>query len=256
MTKQSLVFPSMVRRGFIPRVHHADADGSAVATLDLNEAATDVCKRCSEIPWVDAPGGFEMKIFTLSPNCRICRVIDRCTPSYPEHSYYIMLYWQYAPAVIWGRLDKHKFKDIVIRVRAVGGRNNRLWDSQTIFVSTLSLEQAGMAVPLLISPVVSLSRIGDHIRDCVTNHGHTCETWEEDQKPLHLRVIDCNTRTVVDAPADCNFVALSYVWGGVCAVQEPDITQDVPLTIEHSMYVTVELGFKYLWIDRYVSAIV
>lgn len=162
------------------------------------------------------------------------------------------LKWEPAPEEIQEQLGKHNFKRNTIRVGAESEGKYGYHEARTVLVSDLSLEQAETASQLLISPVVSLSKTGDHIRDCVTNHSHTC-ALEEDRKPLHLRVIDCDTRTIIDAPTGCVFVALSYVWGECSAGEETELAQDIPLTVEHSIHVTVKLGFRYLWVGRYVS---
>lgn len=70
-----------------------------------------------------------------------------------------------------------------------------------------------------------------------------------------FRVIDCNTRSIVTAPQDCKFAALSYVWGTTTQTQT-DISQDeipspAPLLIEDSIICTQAMGLQYLWIDRY-----
>jgi hypothetical protein len=66
-----------------------------------------------------------------------------------------------------------------------------------------------------------------------------------------LKVIDCETRTVQVAPGKCCFVALSYLWGP----QEIPFPQPLPTeqtrTIEDAILVTLRLGFRYLWVDRY-----
>ncbi|KAF4627219.1 hypothetical protein G7Y89_g10937 [Cudoniella acicularis] len=80
-----------------------------------------------------------------------------------------------------------------------------------------------------------------------------------------IRVIDINKRCVVESPASCKYVALSYVWDG------PDIPQlklqksttsrlrtpgglsesctDIPLTIADAMTVCSMIGRDYLWVD-------
>jgi hypothetical protein len=249
------------RRTSSPDVRLAHADDGAVATLHLDEAAADVCKRCSDIPWINGPrDSDDMAIVPFSPNCRICSMLMNCTLHKDNNNVLykdsVLLAWKPAPEEIQRQLDEHKLQPRTIRVTTLYPPRNVHHDESTILVSDLSLEQAEMAFQLLsISPEMSLALIRDHIRDCVGNHGHTC-ALKEDRKPLHLRVIDCDTRTVVDAPTGCDFVALSYVWGKACDIQGFDITKDLPLTVEHSMYVTAELGFKYLWIDRYVSVII
>ena len=102
---------------------------------------------------------------------------------------------------------------------------------------------------------------------------------------LHaFRVIDCEERRIVDAPPECSFVALSYVWGrsstsaqmegstpplGASSKREKDgplislyarlfqhtenLPTELPRTIEDSIAVALLLGYRYIWIDRYVS---
>jgi hypothetical protein len=61
-----------------------------------------------------------------------------------------------------------------------------------------------------------------------------------------FKVIDCHLREVITAPADCQYVALSYVWG-----KHTD-NGCFPVTIEDSFRVTKSMGYRYLWVDRYV----
>lgn len=69
------------------------------------------------------------------------------------------------------------------------------------------------------------------------------------------KVINCKTRTVQKAPINCQYVALSYVWGNMDegSFDEGDrLIYGTPQTIEDSMIVCVGLGYDYLWVDRYV----
>ncbi|KAH7093544.1 heterokaryon incompatibility [Paraphoma chrysanthemicola] len=54
-------------------------------------------------------------------------------------------------------------------------------------------------------------------------------------------------------PEDCSYVALSYVWGRPCPTlaASSNSLRDAPQTILDSMKITRELGFRYLWVDRY-----
>ncbi|KAI8941736.1 hypothetical protein NX059_002941 [Plenodomus lindquistii] len=63
-----------------------------------------------------------------------------------------------------------------------------------------------------------------------------------------LRVIDCETNSIIDAPqTGTDYVALSYVWGAASS-SNPDIW---PNTILDAITVTLALGFRYLWVDRH-----
>ncbi|KAI0203656.1 HET-domain-containing protein [Astrocystis sublimbata] len=74
---------------------------------------------------------------------------------------------------------------------------------------------------------------------------------------LPLLVIDCSTRKLVPTSQQCHYIALSYVWGQspIVAVEgtqkEGDLPAYLPATIEDTMKVVVELGFRYLWVDKY-----
>lgn len=74
-----------------------------------------------------------------------------------------------------------------------------------------------------------------------------------------LKVIDCNADPpeIVEAPRDCLYIALSYVWGecaqSVSFRAGDKLTKELPKTIADSVEVTRNLGLQYLWIDRYVS---
>lgn len=67
-----------------------------------------------------------------------------------------------------------------------------------------------------------------------------------------LKVIDCWSGDVIPAPRACQFVALSYVWGESASIEEIDASARFPPTIEDSIVVTKKIGYRYLWIDRYV----
>ena len=63
-------------------------------------------------------------------------------------------------------------------------------------------------------------------------------------------MLDCKTKRLVDAPPNCTYVALSYVWGRF----NTEYTTDNPVfpkTIQDSMEVVTQLSFRYLWVDRY-----
>ena len=101
--------------------------------------------------------------------------------------------------------------------------------------------------------------------------------------PKGLRVIDAKRRQLIDAPEHCEYIALSYVWGG-CPMPELgqstnacycsdacrpesrkekifnkqqvkssckwlELYQKYPQTIEDSIAVALALGYNYLWVD-------
>jgi len=72
------------------------------------------------------------------------------------------------------------------------------------------------------------------------------------QEPYNLRVIDCAERSIIAAPVGCQYLALSYVWGGVFCNTDTSashLPRELPRTIEDSMKATLLLGYKYLWVE-------
>jgi hypothetical protein len=78
--------------------------------------------------------------------------------------------------------------------------------------------------------------------------------------PSTLRLIDCLTLQIVTLESlptrDSRYLALSYVWGKSNAQIQAftageKLPDGLPQTIVDSIHVTVNLGFRYLWVDRY-----
>lgn len=81
-----------------------------------------------------------------------------------------------------------------------------------------------------------------------------------------FRVIDVDNKNVIIAPKDCEYVALSYVWGtssgskvyesslaNIDELVRPGGLQPslIPATIRDAMLACSGLGKQYLWIDRF-----
>jgi Heterokaryon incompatibility protein (HET) len=118
--------------------------------------------------------------------------------------------------------------------------------------------------PLASVQLISESRIDYEILkswivECQNGHGMgkpgKCHRTE--RIPISaLKVIDCSTKQVEMAMAACQYVALSYVWGPAVAQQQPDCSpntglSNLPRTVEDAILVTLKLGYRYLWVDRY-----
>lgn len=80
-----------------------------------------------------------------------------------------------------------------------------------------------------------------------------------------LKLIDVNNGSIVIPQRECEYAALSYVWGTTSGkqvfelkttnlhrLQEPGSlnTAELPLTIKDSMTVCKKVGIPYLWVDR------
>jgi len=93
---------------------------------------------------------------------------------------------------------------------------------------------------------------------CEEHHTETCARLDNVNRELvsSLKVVDCNTGTIVQLPKGEKYVALSYVWGISSKAQTTVYTigtaiGDVPKLIIDAMEVARELRSPYLWVDRY-----
>ena len=89
---------------------------------------------------------------------------------------------------------------------------------------------------------------------CSTHHGTPCNSYTG-PRVANLRVIDCHNREILLLPISLPpYVTLSYLWGNN---QDDDqrsydrLPFRAPDTVEDAILVTLRLGYKYLWIDRY-----
>ncbi|KAI9857101.1 MAG: hypothetical protein M1813_008592 [Trichoglossum hirsutum] len=100
---------------------------------------------------------------------------------------------------------------------------------------------------------------------CEKLHGSACAEpdWLITERLGFFRVIDVKLRRVICAPADCRYMALSYVWGGPQKVVASkgnfsintngetymDLPPVLPRTIEDAISVVIALDHRYLWVD-------
>lgn len=117
----------------------------------------------------------------------------------------------------------------------------------------------------LMSPKADLGLFRDWIHRCRIMHKEKCghSIWPEDvhQRLLGFLLIDVEKMNIVDAPADCRYVTLSYCWGTVPVLRhlisnsvalrkEGALTNaSVPATVTDAIQLAKGVGEKYLWVD-------
>lgn len=111
-----------------------------------------------------------------------------------------------------------------------------------------------------VDPVrVNFPLIQEWLQHCKKKHSCAMRF----SRPLQLSMIDCKTLEIVVAPPNCNYFALSYVWGAT-SVPNPGLAaaSDLPAGTENlistaapvvrdAIQVVKTLGWRYLWVDKY-----
>lgn len=240
-----------------PPVPHRDTG------LDLSQnqsrGVEDLCARCSTIAWqglTDRDLFHPLLIFIHETveawdisRCRLCRLLAKSLPIEYPPDMTPWLCWNASPpdgiaGESLGTLRFQGWEDDTLDRRS---RPHEVdvydgVDSATAYVFRTRLE-----------PRANFDLIKTWITDCKATHT-LCEPTTRDSL-VNFRVIDCEQRAVVQAPADCDYVALSYVWGQNF-VAEPAARgsqfDQLPRTLEDSIAVAQLLGYRYLWIDRLV----
>lgn len=118
-----------------------------------------------------------------------------------------------------------------------------------LFVSSLKLESDNcISVRPIDSTRIDYSLLRGWLGQCHQHHADICGNSRKETMS-RLQVLDCRTRRVGPHIPGIEFVALSYVWGHTMEqrLRQPEF----PRTVEDAIKVTLELGFRYLWIDRY-----
>ncbi|KAF1967511.1 HET-domain-containing protein, partial [Bimuria novae-zelandiae CBS 107.79] len=92
------------------------------------------------------------------------------------------------------------------------------------------------------------------VENCQAYHDMNCSPIK--QTPVNLRVIDCLSGQVVDAPELCQYTAMSYVWSqceqfGGGPEHRSSILEQLPRLMKDCVKLTIKPDYRYLWCDRY-----
>jgi hypothetical protein len=134
------------------------------------------------------------------------------------------------------------------------------WCALKSSYTILQPDNADSNIMTTLSPAsVNYATVREWLRLCSEEHGPVC-TPSSLNLPKGFRLIDCKHRRIVDVDtvsAAPEYIALSYLWGRtswrasstqVCT--SPGLP-NLPKVIEDALSVTLNLGFRYLWVDRY-----
>ncbi|OAL44861.1 HET-domain-containing protein, partial [Pyrenochaeta sp. DS3sAY3a] len=104
-----------------------------------------------------------------------------------------------------------------------------------------------------VGDTIEWKGIHEWLEFCDKTHGDECHQPTTENN-LRLSFIDCSSGIVIHNEPATSYVTLSYMWADADHdSSSPDYTlpQDLPRVIDDAITVTKNLGFRYLWVDRY-----
>lgn len=241
------------------------------ATEDDSPDGGSICRECRQVDWDSLPtlaeiftwGDHFRIIRTIEANheqlatssCKICRILSAVKPQSLDNKKCILVarplfdFIAYAQPGYWGSRYNNTALHVCLR--------------DEIFHSEISYSSCLVAIrrdnedfnSRTISPrSIDYDWLRGLARSCEENHEEPCRASSPGPVAVSgLKVIETSSRTVVEATAGCRYVALSYVWGEQQDVDPASPLHRPPQLIEDAISVTIAMGYKYLWIDRYVS---
>ncbi|CZR60207.1 uncharacterized protein PAC_10103 [Phialocephala subalpina] len=257
-----------------------------VDTVQLCEGCLSLKLETSLLSRIDEDGPFFIATsFTLSPTrCSLCSLILRCiqerelagTENFKENSGIALRVDALETAA---KISGSGWRDIVRRFEIQLASTPRikiarLWPCMYPIPGAGKVGDNGEILDAsfpsgrMIDSFANLRLFKRWRQLCSDFHGDACvrPPWAScnDDVPPNFRVINVHTMCVIDAPIKPSYFALSYVWGrfaendlratseNIKNLQKKySLIQEVlPQTILDVMKLVVELGGKYLWIDR------
>ena len=103
----------------------------------------------------------------------------------------------------------------------------------------------------LDSDEMNVNMVLDWVQACMDRHDESC-TPVPTEDLEQVRFVDVEARQVVRYPGpDCEYIALSYVWGEISQdhYRLGETLNALPRTLEDALLFTRKLGKKYIWVD-------
>lgn len=218
----------------------------------------------------------ELGSLILSASCPFCRLVYRIMPTEgirpdtkgmrltPYRAYVRHTGWEYLPEKTRAQsaifLGLRHLSHIVHGIQAPllfsddepGVRNPEMTGPAICLATEDSFPGRHEYNGRLIESYVDFDFAKNGLDVCWKNHKEYCLSTRP-KELFTTKMIDVNERKVVPYPDGCEYVALSYTWGGVMPEEGALDKKTLPQTIEDSITVTKKLGKRYLWVSSLIS---
>lgn len=228
------------------------ADSSGYKPEQMRSEVTHLCDRCLAV-WPRVPfyeDGAEIfrieeKVEELlNSTCQVCQILGIAMRVHQERSPSLE-----RPLLCWSQ-ESDRSGAAVFQYSKKTRKGNRLQSATiNVWYPKSSIPDVWRGLETSGGGLIDFEIIKSWMDKC---RSHSRCKSGANEGPRNLRVIDCTERAVVLAPVACEYVALSYVWGGLVPETESIselLTSTLPRTIEDSIKATLLLGYQYLWVE-------
>lgn len=249
-----------------------------MAALDLPQ--TDprpeeaLCSQCKTVDWSSLPAlaascnpenpwefeALQLRSFNATSKelknstCIICRILSTIQSSNLDKQDHVLkaIPLSYQLSYVDHRVDGAS----QITSLGVFAEQNRspFCIGSTLAVMRLENNLASMKI---LPSLIDYDKLKSLVIQCKEKHQESCNPPQAKASVLYkvsnLKLISTETRQVVEAPSQCEYLALSYVWGKQEAENPDHDLSNAPRVVRDAILVAKSMGYSYLWVDRYVS---
>jgi hypothetical protein len=253
-------------RDFLSKRHGPRRSAVSPAPSEIDELTSpeEICSTCRNVDWGSVlssssslPVRKVLQVNLLNPSpCRFCNFLVQSLGTYPRLAEHDLLAVKIDPKLTPYPCTVEAFVLGLVPKWDFGFRTIWTFKSDVIF------EECELVGSTLnpIQPLLDLDIVKPWLEHCLGSHPSRCQPSGSQANELH--VIDCNTRQIIPHPSGTPYITLSYVWGQVAErhsatfsatqnVDETFLPPHVPQTVEDALQVTLQLGYQYLWVDKY-----
>ena len=201
-------------------------------------------------------GGIE-----LWQNCPCCRCLFALTPEPSSLEQEVILFttWSMFRLEQGVEIDTEEKRatsrciNVILSTESYLSRHSG--DALCLVEDTPEHSRARMGARFVNPVELDIGHVLGWLSECESRHPRICQpTWNE--KLMQTFLVDVKARRIVGYPsAKCDYIALSYVWGGVdqsipvAGKAGGSLSMPLPATIEDAMSLVNALGKQYLWVD-------
>ena len=231
-------------------------------TLEHDDDNDSICQRCSTIKWSQISPPREQsatgelvascelsRTQMRASGCQLCKSLSLLYPSTEDKSAYEIRAYS-AETVFGNRRSGNNLANIHRDTTLIGvtqprkrGYKSCLGNGGFLAIIHNEEDTVDFGARPLHRDKIHFDKVLEWMSTCEAMHARKCFPVKPVTVP-GLHFFDCEDMRVVPATSD-RYIALSYVWG--------DSSDDeMPLVVRDSITVTKKLGYRYLWVDRYV----